>query len=323
MEGLTIKEVLIKDAFKKSLFRLGAEFHTYSLDSTESYYRGSDIIDICQYGTSEELNDQSKGFPVLRLNETDSLFIGTPSKFCLKISQEKFDDLRLCKNDVLICRTNGNKNLVGKATLVAEDVNYAYASYLFKVKPRVKLINPATLAIFLNSKYGRQQINKHSMVSNQANFSPAKFREIKIPKFKLIQNKLENIVFQSFALHKKAKSLYTKAESLLLDTLGFNDFQPSTENISIKSLKDSFLTTGRLDAEYYQKKYEELTEFINRNLYRSLAELVTITKSIEPGSDFYSENEEGIPFLRVADYNNYGITNPSKKISIFFFGKKP
>jgi restriction endonuclease S subunit len=39
--------------------------------------------------------------------------------------------------------------------------------------------------------------------------------------------------------------------------------------------------------------------------------LVDILK--EPGSDAYSD--EGLPFLRVADYNKFGISNPEKKLS--------
>ena len=40
-----------------------------------------------------------------------------------------------------------------------------------------------------------------------------------------------------------------------------------------------------------------------------LGELVQIQKSIEPGSDAYQE--EGIPFIRVADLSKFGIEKPS------------
>ena len=45
-----------------------------------------------------------------------------------------------------------------------------------------------------------------------------------------------------------------------------------------------------------------------------LIELVSIKKSIEPGSDAYSDDEEGLPFLRVADYSKHGITKPQKRL---------
>jgi len=44
-----------------------------------------------------------------------------------------------------------------------------------------------------------------------------------------------------------------------------------------------------------------------------LQNLVSIKKSIEPGSKYYSD--EGIPFLRVADYNKFGLSEPDKKLS--------
>jgi hypothetical protein len=40
------------------------------------------------------------------------------------------------------------------------------------------------------------------------------------------------------------------------------DFSPSTESINIKSFKDSFAATGRLDAEYYQPKYEDFEQAV-------------------------------------------------------------
>jgi len=43
-----------------------------------------------------------------------------------------------------------------------------------------------------------------------------------------------------------------------------------------------------------------------------LVNLVNIRKSIEPGSDVYSY--EGLPFLRVSDYNKFGINEPEKKL---------
>ena len=40
-----------------------------------------------------------------------------------------------------------------------------------------------------------------------------------------------------------------------------------------------------------------------------LGELVAISKSVEPGSDYYLA--EGVPFVRVADLTKFGITKPS------------
>jgi restriction endonuclease S subunit len=96
------------------------------------------------------------------------------------------------------------------------------------------------------------------------------------------------------------------------------DFSPSTEKVNIKSFKDSFLATGRLDAEYYQPKYEEMMAHITAQAHNKLSELVIIQKSVETGSEAYTEDEDGLPYLRVADYNKFGITEPQKRLSTVF-----
>lgn len=152
LEGLEIVEVDLSVALNNENFRLESEFHTARSFSSIESLTGEEITNFVQYGTSDELNENSLGYPVLRLNEFDSFFITTPSKYCDLIDENKYQTLKLMKNDVLICRTNGNPKLVGKSAIVAQDYDYAYASYLFKIRPIESLINAATLVTFLNSK---------------------------------------------------------------------------------------------------------------------------------------------------------------------------
>jgi restriction endonuclease S subunit len=44
----------------------------------------------------------------------------------------------------------------------------------------------------------------------------------------------------------------------------------------VKGLKESFLTTGRLDAEYYQKKYDTLEKAICSSNYKRIREIRTV-----------------------------------------------
>lgn len=88
----------------------------------------------------------------------------------------------------------------------------------------------------------------------------------------------------------------------------------SGENKNIKSFKESFGTTGRLDAEYYQQKYEFMIDLIQKSNHEKLVNIVSILKSIEPGSAHYSE-EEGLPFYRVSDLSKFGMTKPDKTLT--------
>ncbi len=92
--------------------------------------------------------------------------------------------------------------------------------------------------------------------------------------------------------------------------------EAANKNINIKSFKDSFGTSGRLDAEYYQLKYEQVVNKVKSKPYDVLSNIVDIKKSIEPGSKNYVE--KGLPFMRVADLSKNGLSEPQKFISEHF-----
>lgn len=300
-------------------FRIEAEY--WNSNKNKLALKASEAISFSQYGTSKTLNEDKLGFPILRLNEFDSFFIGEPQKYTDKIDQETFSNLKLKKNDVLICRTNGNPKYVGRASIVPKDYDYGFASYLFRVRPDSKIINSATLVAYLNSKYGREEIEKYSLVSNQANFSPAKFRKIKLPQFSsILQEKIEDIIFDSHNHLKLSKKKYKDAEEILLDLFDFNNFLRNIlkKQISVKSLKDTMIF-NRIDAEYFQPKYDDLINKIKEKDSALLIDIVDIQKSVEPGSASYKA--EGIPFVRVADISKFGIDEPKIHLSPELFSK--
>lgn len=71
-------------------------------------------------------------------------------------------------------------------------------------------------------------------------------------------------MFNAFDKESQSKQFYQEAEELLLTELGLKDWQPTEENITEKSFSSSFLTSGRLDAEYYQPKYDQLIEKLKK-----------------------------------------------------------
>jgi DNA METHYLASE-TYPE I RESTRICTION-MODIFICATION SYSTEM len=300
-------------------FRIEAEY--WNSNKNKLALKASEAISFSQYGTSKTLNEDKLGFPILRLNEFDSFFIGEPQKYTDKIDKETFSNLKLKKNDVLICRTNGNPKYVGRASIVPEDYDYGFASYLFRVRPDSKIINSATLVAYLNSKYGREEIEKYSLVSNQANFSPAKFRKIKLPQFSsILQEKIEDIIFDSYNHLKLSKKKYKDAEEILLDLFDFDNFLRNIlkKQLSVKSLKDAMIF-NRIDAEYFQPKYDDLINKIKEKDSALLIDVVDIQKSVEPGSASYKA--EGIPFVRVSDISKFGIDEPKIHLSPELFSK--
>lgn len=98
---------------------------------------------------------------------------------------------------------------------------------------------------------------------------------------------------------------------LLLKELGVMDNTQDQQRavVTVKRFSLSFLVSGRLDAEYYQPKYDYLDMQLATIPTKRLGEVVKIQKSIEPGSEAYQE--EGVPFVRVADLSKFGLDSPS------------
>lgn len=303
LERLKTSVVFMAEVSKDNDLRIEAEYYTTNRTVFHSI-KGSSVEVFSQYGTSKELNEDGNGYPVLRLNEFESFFIHAPAKYCNLIDANTYESLKLKKNDVLICRTNGNPRYVGKAALVPRDYEYAFASYLYRIRPDEELINPATLVAYLNSAYGRAEIERLSMVGNQANFSPAKFRQIEIPVFKeTFQKMIMSAVESAFARLNDARAQYEEAGKQLSLGMGFGKWNLSTCSASIRSFK-KVTRAERIDAEYYQPKYDELISKI-----KSLGGGTIETECNLHDDNFNPEKDTEYKYIELANIGTSGEIN--------------
>ena len=74
---------------------------------------------------------------------------------------------------------------------------------------------------------------------------------------------------------KEAEAVYAETDSLLIRELGLDTFHSSDKQMSVRSLK-SIVEVGRIDAEYYQPKYDELNLMIKSLNGIALLELVIL-----------------------------------------------
>ena len=295
--GLECVEVMLSEIVASTdYFRLEAEYFNSRTLSLDEQLRGKDIISGVQYGTSKLCDENSNGYPVLRLNELDNGFINEPQKYCHLMSASEFETLRLKKGDVLVIRTNGNSNLVGRSAVVMEDSNYAFASYLFRVLVNGKL-NPCTIVAFMNGRYGRIEIDRLSMKGNQTNFSPAKFRDMIFPSIsEELQKRIQGLFENAYGCRNEANSLYSAAQTRLASILG--QVPTDSRNTSTRSLSEVF-SAGRLDAEYFMPKYDDLLD--------SLKSSPTVTDScIIHNANFTPQKDTQYRYIELADIGTYG-----------------
>ncbi len=127
---------------------------------------------------------------------------------------------------------------------------------------------------------------------------------------------LKALIKKKEELLEESKSLYCLAVERLNELVGIKEWENQSPVCSIKLFFDSYKNSGRLDAEYYHPKYDALFATLSKHKTMPLGGargLVSIKKSIEPGSEAYLE--EGIPFIRVSDVDKYEISTPPIKVS--------
>ena len=210
------------------------------------------------------------------------------------------------------------KGKIDKVAIVPNDFpkKTLVSGSLFKLTVNDKISKHIVLS-YLTCKYGMAFKDRYKTNLLISYVSKPDLYRIPIPDFsKNFQLKIDGLFSDIFSCKNESKQTYAQAEEILLAEIGLKDFLPSSEPVNIKNFSESFQTSGRLDAEYYQKKYEKVVAQIKAQPSDILANLVTISKSIEAGSANYVD--EGLPFLRVADYSKHGTTEPQKYLSADF-----
>ena len=320
MEGLKVREIGFLETRGNKDSRFDTDFWTEipKRNSKLVYSTIGEVLTDAQYGISIAMNENGDGVPIYRMNEIHNMLCDFSVSKHATLTGEEQQVFLLNDRDVLFNRTNSYE-WVGRTGLYKKLSNkdFVFASYLVRLVPDEKRVLPEYLTSFLNTKYGVAEIKRRARQSiNQTNVNPEEVKAIEIPLISIaFQEKIKTNFDEAVSNFSLAETQYLFAETLLLETLGLTKFTPSTEAVNIKSFKDSFSATGRLDAEYYQPKYEQMMTRITASRHARLGELVDIKKSIEPGSDAYAEDEDGLPFLRVADYSKQGITSPQVRLN--------
>ena len=93
--------------------------------------------------------------------------------------------------------------------------------------------------------------------------------------------------------------IYEDVESMLLKELGLTDWQPNNNPFNIKQLKESFLASGRLDAEYYQPKYDEIESVVTT--YKNGSD--TIKNLFAQNTEVCNYKEKAYNYIEIGDIN--------------------
>lgn len=213
---------------------------------------------------------------------------------------------QLRDNDVIISTvgTIGNCAVVNKRILPANadrHVGIIRINNFTNMKPRY-------LSTFILTKYGRYQSVRFTTGNVQPNLFIYKVKEIKVPLLSNeFQDNIEQTVLYAESLLARADEIVLEAENNLNSLLGVKAFTETA--CSVKSLSSSFIQSGRLDAEYYQPKYDLIQEIIKRYPNKLLKELAVVNTGEFVEEKYYGDN--GIDYIRGTDITNTVVDNSS------------
>lgn len=141
---------------------------------------GDYVVDDC-YGTSEKTNDDPRGTPVLRMgNIQNGRLTAHPLKY-LRISEKERKKLILKPGDILVNRTN-SAELVGKCAVFDLEGEYAFASYIIRIRLDETRANPRLVAAYINSPIGRAYMfDEKKQMTGQANVNATTLKKLPLP----------------------------------------------------------------------------------------------------------------------------------------------
>lgn len=145
---------------EKELPAITANELPFELPEHWIWCRLGEILKEVKYGTSVSCDyDKNKNSAVLRIPNVSNGEINIQDLKYANLSEKEIIDLSLEENDILIVRSNGSKELVGKTVLVKKEyVGFCYAGYLIRLRYNSELISPNFLLLVSKSPFFRKMI---------------------------------------------------------------------------------------------------------------------------------------------------------------------
>jgi len=295
---------IIQKSRLEGALRLDAEYYQpeYFIDFSKGEWVtfGSQIT--CQYGLSLAMNDERVGSPMFKMDDINYGFLFDDKIRYANVTENEFEQYELNPNDVLFNRVN-SEEFVGRTGIFKSDLKAVFASYLIRLKlSKGSKILADYLNLFLNSKFGIKQIHRFARRAvNQANVNAEELKQFKIAvlpvEFQRGIEKTSNEIWKGF---QDSKKFYRQAEDLLLHDLGLKDFEENDDLFSIVNLSD-VQKANRIDAEFFQTKYQKLIEVLKNKNKKSLTKVI---ENVAANFNPYLQPDKEFKYVELSDINS-------------------
>lgn len=313
--------VNLSEVKENSDFRIDAEYyHPFFIKNGKTVNNNFKIMDFISDKKIKNIKSNQQNFDYL---EISNVFDNSYNTKFIDIKKEKIPDRAtyiLENNDICISTVRPNLNAV--AFIKNHKTTPIVGTSGFCILRTNDKILPEFLYIFSKTNYFINCLIRENKATMYPAVSDSDIKNVNIPILSQpFQQSIASLVNTSYTLRQSADTLYKEAEEILLEELGLKNYQPQNKKCFVKMLSDT-QEAGRIDAEYFQPKYEDVIDKIKKYKggYALLENISEIKKCIEPGSSEYKE--DGIPFVRVSNLDKFGLNAKNQQYISEAFYKK-
>ncbi|MBE8988163.1 N-6 DNA methylase [Nostoc sp. LEGE 12450] len=312
MDGLEAVEIMFSEIMEIVDFRIDSDsYRKYIIKAfrtleSKSYWTikelAKSVINFGAYSLCNYIEFIDEGFPFLVTKDIFNNIIDFSQLHYISEEVHHILHKSHCKKGQILLTMAGA--YLGQAAVFDEDFECSSNQAIAKITLNKNSIARHFLSTFINCTYGQAQIDRLRTGTGQPNINLGLIQNIRVPILaEKFQNYIDLLVITARKIYKSSNVIYQQAEDLLLSDLGLKDWQLTEETIAVKSFAESFLSSGRLDAEYYQPKQQKVMAIMGQSGL-CIGNVVSLAKR-----KFQPEKQGTFNYIEIGNLNGEGFAN--------------
>lgn len=275
MDGLECSEVMISQVRQYAPFRIDSHFYEKQYEKlklTLSHFRSASLKELVkkpiQTGHTPSMAVSSYYGGSIALIKTDNLHdnsISTVFSDYLTVEGNAvISRTELAEKDIITTIIGATEHVIARSAIVTlEYLPSNINQNIVQIRINCEKIAPEFVNIYLNTKYGKGYLVFLSRQTEQYNLNCREIEMVPIPLLSdNFQKEIVRVVLDAQKYQNNSRMQYKNAESILSELIDIHTSLQNQPNFSVRKIS-SFVQTGRLDAEYYQSKYEAIVKKLN------------------------------------------------------------
>ncbi len=278
MDGLECSEIKLSTVIQYHAFRIDSHFYEKQyfalknkIDAIPCEILKNIVAKPIQTGHTPSMAIEEYyggNIPLIKTNNLHENTISTVfDDYLTQQGNALISRTELVKDDIITTIIGATEEIIARSALVTEAVLPANINQnIAQIRIDPQKMAPEYVNAYLNSFYGKQYLLYLSRQTEQVNLNCKEVEIVPIPIVgKQFQENIVDLTKKATALSLEALEAYKTAEKYLSNVLTETQSSHAVELPRIKPFQESYKKSGRLDAEYYQEKYERYTEMLHTN----------------------------------------------------------